>query len=499
MRADAAATELLAGIDSRLTVRAELRETYSAFGLTTPEAFLALPGVIVSGHPDRNVSRVVLPDGTAAYLKREHVVRRKSRFRNWRDGFGRVSLSAREGMTLRQLEALNFPAPRWLAYGEDGEGRAFLLVAETAGVTDLRRLNLGRKTLRELAVRLGRQIAEFHAAGVDHPDLFAKHVLVDSADLSITLLDWQRTRFRESVPGRDRVRSLAALHATAPNATNRHILARFLWAYRRSLLAQRIGGVPSFAQLVREIEEAAHKLQRRRGIREQRQPPLPAGAQRLVCVDGEAIACLPEIADEITDVREALYPPSSGASALLLPGGRECRLETGRYWQPLAFLGAWIRRQTWRAPEVRRARLLFHLERHHIPAPRLLGYGHRRIGWGHAAFLLAEALPARAVPLTQALRDRDAEYRELLLDRLAGVLAKLHDAGCEAVGLDRFALAEPGGCAILISDYAGLVFRKRLSERHRRIDRNRLARSIKDDCGPGAAALFLRAYDGHRG
>src|SRR5438874_9886549 len=79
-----------------------------SLGLRTADEFLALPGVVVSGHVGRNVSRVEF-GGAVAYLKREHRVRARDRFRSWRDGFGWVSVSAREAAVLRRLEVHHLP------------------------------------------------------------------------------------------------------------------------------------------------------------------------------------------------------------------------------------------------------------------------------------------------------------------------------------------------------------------------------------------------------
>src|SRR5882724_7686260 len=83
----------IAAFDPRLVVHSAMAESFREFGLTTPEAFLAIPGEIVSGHPDRHVMRVELSDGRTAYLKREHRIRWKDRFRNWRANFGWSSKS----------------------------------------------------------------------------------------------------------------------------------------------------------------------------------------------------------------------------------------------------------------------------------------------------------------------------------------------------------------------------------------------------------------------
>ena len=78
-------------------------------GLVRAEDFLRLPETIVSGHPGRQVSRVLLGDGPEAltgFLKREHRVPWKERLLNARDGFGLVSKSLREAQTLEALRPL---------------------------------------------------------------------------------------------------------------------------------------------------------------------------------------------------------------------------------------------------------------------------------------------------------------------------------------------------------------------------------------------------------
>src|SRR5689334_8588370 len=56
-------------------------------GLRSAVDFLLLREEIRSGHPDRQVSRVMLANGVIAYLKREHRVPWKERLRNWWHGF----------------------------------------------------------------------------------------------------------------------------------------------------------------------------------------------------------------------------------------------------------------------------------------------------------------------------------------------------------------------------------------------------------------------------
>src|SRR5438128_4902273 len=103
------------------------RDLLDALGLRTAAQFLALPGVIVSGHPDRHVMRTTLGSVTA-FLKREHCVRRRQRFASFLAGFGLVTRSQREAMTLQALEQAGIGCPEWIAFGEDGQGRGFLLL-----------------------------------------------------------------------------------------------------------------------------------------------------------------------------------------------------------------------------------------------------------------------------------------------------------------------------------------------------------------------------------
>src|SRR5437879_4421255 len=102
-------------------------------GLATPAHFPDLPSVIVCGHPNRNVARVTLgrgPDALPAFLKREHRVPWKERLFNALTGFGFVSKSRREALVLHTLQQAGIRCPDWIAVGEDGQGRAFLMLRE---------------------------------------------------------------------------------------------------------------------------------------------------------------------------------------------------------------------------------------------------------------------------------------------------------------------------------------------------------------------------------
>src|SRR5207249_3293272 len=112
-------------------------------------------------------------------------------------GFGFASLAVREGQTLEALASAGVGCPEWMAAGEDDHGRAFLLLAELPGTVDLRQFLGDRRGPAEryrFARGLGAALARVHAAGFDHPDLYAKHVLVDPVTEACYFLDWQRSR-----------------------------------------------------------------------------------------------------------------------------------------------------------------------------------------------------------------------------------------------------------------------------------------------------------------
>lgn len=440
---------------SRCWVRPDRREWLDGLSLRSARDFLALPGVVVSGHVGRNVSRVEL-DGTTVYLKREHVVRLRDRYRSWRDGFGLASMSAREAAVLDHLERHRLPGPRCLAFGE-ADRQGFLLVEAAEGAKELRALI---PFPDELADRIGRTIARIHAAGLDQPDLFAKHVLVRPDDLAVTILDWQRAIVRRPVPWSNRVRALAALHATCPDdlipdSTWAHLLTAYLADATRH---ERGGPAPDrFAEWVRQ---SADRLRDRKGFRSQRVATTSV-TQELVRFAGETVCAVPEIAGFVG--REipiaALYDHSHDGRQISLPTGRIGLLRASRYRLPIGRWCATLRGRSWRSPELQAARLLFHLERHGIPAPKLLAYG-QTAAHGLAARSFVLTSPPAAGPVGPA----DESAVRDLLDRL-------HAAACRliAIGPD----GQPFGVAdgrVVISEVSRLRLCRTFSRRRARRD-----------------------------
>src|SRR4051812_24424307 len=81
---------------SLVEVQPRYRSAFRHLGLIEADDFLAIPAVIVNGHPDRHVGRIILKDGDdefTAFIKREHVVPWTVRLANFCAGFGFVSRS----------------------------------------------------------------------------------------------------------------------------------------------------------------------------------------------------------------------------------------------------------------------------------------------------------------------------------------------------------------------------------------------------------------------
>jgi hypothetical protein len=458
---------------ARLAINPDYAPLLAELGLTLPGDFLRLAGVIWCGHPDRNVSYLYLEtrDGKVpVFLKREHRVRWRDRLGSALSGFGLVSKSLREFAMLRRLHELGIRGPEAIAAGQVG-GRAFLLVREEQGAVDLRSL-LQRATPRErrqLAVRLGETLARMHEAGIDHPDMYAKHVLVredssvretinqsrlprvqgrgekktelDSEKKSMTLLDWQRSRPCRRVTWSRRWRDLAALDATLADdlAGGRERLL-CLRAYLAACSSHR-GKLPASTVAAKEIRRRAARLLQHRRIREMRQPPLATGSQNLIWLDSEALCVTRQFQEEnqgrLPEYLQEIYrhAPANPARQMiqLAPGRRACltqrRQRCWRQW----FWGK-LRGRAPVSPELQQAGTLFRLERYRVRVPRLLAVGQRQRFPGRLeSFLLVE--PVRGtVHLGDWWREHGSRAalrpRCLVIEQVARFCRAVHDAGC---------------------------------------------------------------------
>ena len=436
-----------------------------ALALTDAHAILELPGEVVCGHPDRHVVRVELA-GAVFYLKRQHRVGWRERFRQWCAGFGWSSRCEREAKLLRELDLAGFPSPNWVAYGEDDQGRAFLLLEELTGSIGLRGLlsdnALSHTDRREVIQRLGCAIAELHVAGFDTPDLTAKHVFIDTDSLTSTLIDWKNASRGKHC---NAVRSLAALHASlADDLASTRDRLRFLRSYCH-VLRQNGRTAERFSMFARRIAREAARLTDRRSIRDQRQPAVTSPSQRLVWLAGEAVCAVPDVA--VTWPTPAIAPPFYDSSPaefpVQIPDGRDAALIRGRSFTPIGRFRSWLRGRSWRSPGVGLGRILFHLERYGIPAPKLFAFGQRFTSSTSAEWFVLHESPV-GLPLNDAHVSLDVR------DQAVSLLTQLHNAGCR-IDL-RFGIPfRWTGERVVIGDPRGIRIVRKLNDRQRRADR----------------------------
>ena len=388
-------------------------------------------------------------------------MRWRDRWRNLLAGFGPVSISRREANTIDLLELNGHPAPKILAFGWV-EKRAFLLVEEVKGAIPLRCLLEIRKAI---AKDLGRKLASIHDFGVDQPDLFAKHILVNPITKRIVIIDWQRARQRRKVDSSKRVEALATFQATAfddPAAPPDW------WQQMLDGYFEKRNFPEGVRELVtNEIDRRASIIRHRPNIRAQRLEK--AGVEQLLIrINGETVCAIPEVAEHLDshEAIQSLYNLDNDGQTLKPNEKITGLLRTRRYRSPLGHFFAAIRGRSWRSPELRAARLLFHLEKYGIPAPRLFAYGQRLPFWRPAtAFLLSENLPADPIDAT------DPNHRAQTFD----LLKRLHDSGCVLVdfGPD----GSPFGVRdrqVVVANGSKLRLCKRISDRTAQRDFDRL-------------------------
>jgi hypothetical protein len=236
----------------------------------------------------------------------------------------------------------------------------------------------------------------------------------------------------------------------------------------------------------------AAKARHRRSIRDQRQPAVnAAGDFRLVWLADEAVCAIPEVAAVWPDpviappfysgavprLRVGLTSVGPAPIAVHLPDGRPGTLLRGISYAPGARLIARIRGRSWRSPGANFGRLLFHLLRCGIPAPRLLAFGQRLIGPAIAEwFVLHE--PAHGIPLGEWLERADSPARRReVLDRAWSLLNQLHDAGCRYSPVPNL-LNVAGDLSVSIGSVPAIRLVRHLSVRQRRGDLLRFLRSL---------------------
>ncbi len=181
-------------------------------------------GQKVGKHAKRDVAQIALEDDgrqVRLYLKREWQTYLKDRFHNWLDGLGWGTKSRREWHVLRAMSEAGIGCAEPVVVAEQSGFRpqGYLVLREIPGTVLLGPYlaeHGGRMTVRQrrqLAAHLGREVGRLHAAGIDHPDLFSKHILLSGdgskGDLpKVWFIDMQRSSTQRAVSLAQRVQDL---------------------------------------------------------------------------------------------------------------------------------------------------------------------------------------------------------------------------------------------------------------------------------------------------
>lgn len=230
------------------------RERFAALGLCEFSDLVAAPDLVLVKDAVgwKRVYSGSFADGEPFFLKvidplppRE---RRRARLRRRGDR----SPLGREERALRHLESHELPAPRVLAFAEEGnwQGVRRAVLATTAlppgsSLEDaVMREGLAGdwQRARRIAEDLGVILGRMHASGLNHRDFYAGHLRLDEDD-ALWMLDFDRAEIRSRVPRRRRVKDLAALDVSLPaRLVAPELRRRLLMAYLRTSSVDRPAG-----------------------------------------------------------------------------------------------------------------------------------------------------------------------------------------------------------------------------------------------------------------
>ncbi len=422
-------------------------------GLTNAHTVEQMPGIVVSGHVRRNVSRVAVK-GRTVYIKREHEIRLRDRLRAWREGHGLACLAQREVNILGRLQEL---APTWLAWGESA-GKSWLVLdsledyrvfctyfAEENNPFDR------RVTLQRVATA----IAKIHDRGVFQRDLFAKHILVHE-EVGLKFLDWQRGKIVSSVSIKQRLECFKRFYSSMPS----QLLTHEEW---KILLA----GYIQESQITVKPEEWLCKIQEKSSPSvKARLSLVPAMNQELIRHEGEKLCAIPAYYASLLKQIEQLYG-SSRNSRFLKIDGDAFLLENQSQRVCLYRCYARLRGKVWRSAQLQKARLMLHLQRYGLVSSELIAYGQTPTMLGGKSFVLSRPIEF-ATPLDLAIpqQARGAET----------ALARLHEIG---VILNRKKLPFLFVSGELAYDIDGLRLYRNLKKSHIERDQNWIRQQIE--------------------
>lgn len=233
-----------------LYVRDDLRAALLCGALGSADAFTVLStveGEVFRRAARRRTSRIVIA-GRSYFVKVHEGVGWREIAKNLLSGKRPVLGARREFEACRRLRARGVPVPDVAAFGERGvhpaRRRSFAICDALDGFSSLEDIGIGwlaeppaRSVKRALLAAVGRLTSAIHAAGVQHRDYYACHLMANVAKLArgevdLAVIDLHRARVQRRLPAQDRVRDLGALlYSTSAMPLSDRDRMRFVMAY----------------------------------------------------------------------------------------------------------------------------------------------------------------------------------------------------------------------------------------------------------------------------
>lgn len=256
-----------------------------------------------------------------------------------------------------------------------------------------------------------------------------------------------------------------------------------------------------FGFMAKAVNAAGARRQARPSVRAQRHGS--DARQRLVWVAGEAVVAVPEVAAHwpTPAVAPPFYPttptptpPHGKRERVTLPGGRSAVLVRFHTVDPVGRVVSAVRERPWRSPAAVAARVLFHLQRYAIPAPRLLAFGQRPLSAVAAESFLCADMPPGVASLATFLARADVPpaQRAAVLAECGRLLRSIHDAGLRPTkspsGNDPlFVVTDDGEASVSVGSPFAVRVVKRVGKSVRTADLQRFCQSL-DRTGGGWVA-----------
>lgn len=246
----------------RVFVIAKHHEILRQLGLDTMEGVKNFKGELIKNHKGRRDIQRIQTGAGVLFLKRNWQPYKKDGLKSLFKRGEVWSQSRVEWENSLALQRAGITVAEPIAFGEEcgllWEYFSFILTASARGemtLDEFLRITHESRTRRQAYASLAVTISRMHGAGLASPDLFTRHIFIESGRApKFCLIDMARLDRRRRPSLKLRARDLAALNVTAP--------LRFVTARERLRFLEIYGGDRRLRRLV--VRRTNYLLQRRK-------------------------------------------------------------------------------------------------------------------------------------------------------------------------------------------------------------------------------------------